>query len=272
MTAPFVVFFYLLFALFTQVSAAPPASEARIISLVPSNTELLFALGFGSSLVGISDFCNTPGQTASITKVGGMELNLERIAGLHPTLIIDLNRMHKRYELIFRQMSLRYLNIEINRLEEIPSAAVRLSEELGSPDKGVSFCGEWASEFSRLTSNVQNTRPRVYIEIWDAPLQAAARESFIGQMVRLAGGENVIVDSTSGFPVVADEDVIKANPQIILLAYPIDDVSRIRNRPGWSDIDAIRKNRVYKIDHDILVRPGPRALAGVSALSNIIKN
>jgi len=271
MTARFVLFFFLLFALFTPVTAAPSASEARIISLVPSNTKLLFALGFGPSLVGISDFCNAPGQTASIPQVGGMELNLERIAGLHPTIIIDLNSMHKRYELLFRQMSLQYLNIEIDRLEEIPSAALRLSQELGAADRGTSFCNEWASEYSRLTSNVQNARPRVYIEIWDTPLQAAAQESFIGQMVRLAGGENIIGDSSSGFPVVAGEDVIKANPGIILLAYPIDDVSRIRNRPGWSDIDAVRNNRVYKIDHDILVRPGPRALAGVSALSNIIK-
>lgn len=261
--------FCMLFLMISPIFACY-GGELRIISLVPETTEFLSTLGFGSSLVGISDSCVVPPETALIPRVGGMELNLEKIAGLKPTLIVDLNGSHKRYELFFSQLALKYLNIEISRLEGIPSAAVRLSQELGSPAKGDSFCEAWNRELSHFSSFTAQAKPRVYIETWDTPLQSATRESFIGQLVQLAGGENIVFNPSTAFPVVTDEEIIRENPEVILLAYPIDDTSKVETRSGWGDIDAVRKKRIFKIDDERLLRPGPMALKNIKHLSSLI--
>ena len=108
--------------LLTHVFALPGfGGEARIISLVPEITEFLLEMGGGNALVGVSDTCALPGDTALIPRVGSIELNMEKIVALKPTAIFDLNGAHKRYELLFRQLSLTYVNIGIDRLADIPS-------------------------------------------------------------------------------------------------------------------------------------------------------
>lgn len=257
--------------LLTHVFALPGfGGEARIISLVPEITEFLLEMGGGNALVGVSDTCALPGDTALIPRVGSIELNMEKIVALKPTAIFDLNGAHKRYELLFRQLSLTYVNIGIDRLADIPSAAVRLANELGTPERGAAFMAAWDRELSGLSSRHGHPKPRIYIETWDAPLQSATEKSFIGQLVQLAGGENVISDSSSRYPVVTDLQVINSNPEVILIAYPIGDISRIGSRPGWGDIDAVRKKRVYQLD-DAYIRPGSAVLKNISRLSDIIQ-
>ncbi|MBP7633149.1 ABC transporter substrate-binding protein, partial [Candidatus Ozemobacteraceae bacterium] len=206
-----------------------------------------------------------------IPRIGSIELNIEKIATLKPTAILDLNGAHKRYELLFRQLSLAYTNIEIEHLADIPSVAVRLSYELGTPDRGTAFTTAWKRELSSLSSRSGHPKPRVYIETWDAPLQSATEESFIGQLIQVAGGENVFTDSSNRYPVVTDLQVITSNPEVIFIAYPIGDISRISSRPGWGDIDAVRKKRVYRLD-DTHIRPGAGILKNLSRLSDMINN
>lgn len=246
--------------------------DARVISLDPQATEFLHTLGQQNSLVGVSDSCVLPEEAPLVPRVGSTELNMEKIAALKPTLILDLNGAHKRYELLFRQLSLNYLNIEMTRLEDIPSAAARLSGELGAFDRGAAFTDAWNREFSRLSAISVHPKPRVYIETWDAPLQSATEKSFIGQLVQLAGGDNIIRDTPISFPVVTDLQVIRANPEVILIAYPISDISQIGSRAGWGDIDAVRKRRVYRLDDASLLRPGPSALKNILHLSGLIIN
>ncbi|HOY65838.1 MAG TPA: helical backbone metal receptor [Candidatus Ozemobacteraceae bacterium] len=264
--------------LLTLASLLPAAGQTpaalslppRIISLDPSATEFLYALGAGNRLVGVSDSSRTASE-AALPRVGGMELNLERISRLQPTHIIDLNGRHKRYELLFRQIGFPYLSLEISQLEGIPSAAVRLAEALNSPEQRSAFLNRWQKELEELTSRAAQPRPRVYIELWDAPLQAAGRNSLIGQLVRCAGGENILASPSDAFPVITPAEVLKANPEVILVAYPVGDLSRIGQRPGWGDIDAVRKNRVFAIDPDELAQPSPLALKGLRQLINLLK-
>ncbi|HOT28240.1 MAG TPA: helical backbone metal receptor [Candidatus Ozemobacteraceae bacterium] len=244
--------------------------ESRIVSLAPEITEFLLELGGGSSIVGVSDSCSLPADASLIPRIGTVELNMERLVRLKPTAILDLNGAHRRYELLFRQLSLRYVNIGIDQLADIPSAAVRLSNELGTPDRGTAFTATWERQLSRLVSKHAHPKPRVYIETWDAPLQSATEKSFIGQLVQLAGGENVISDSSNRYPVVTDIQIITSNPEVIFIAYPIGDISRISSRPGWGDIDAVRKKRVYQLG-DEQNRLGSAALKNLLALSNLLR-
>ncbi len=247
------------------------AGEPRIISLVPEITDFLLGLNGENAIVGVSDSCTVPADTSLIPRVGSIELNMERIVTLKPTVILDLNGAHRRYELLFRQLSLKYENIEMEQLSDIPSTAMRLANELGTPDRGAAFTASWNRELSSLSSRHGHPKPRVYIETWDAPLQSATEQSFIGQLVQSAGGENVFTDSSNRYPVVTDLQVITSNPEVIFIAYPIGDISRISSRAGWGDIDAVRKKRVYRLDN-AQIRPGSGVLKTLSHLSKLINS
>lgn len=238
---------------------------SRIVSLVPSQTELLFALGYGSQVVGISDYCNFPAKTAEISKVGGLDLNVEKIMSLKPNLVLDLNSMNRKYQLLFSQLGLNYVNFNVSRLEDIPDMAGKICLILeGSADKARSFQQEWKTRLEKLSS-INSSPLRVYLEIWDAPMQAAGPASFIGAMIKTCGGENVIKENQD-YPVVNSEHVIAADPEVILIVYPHPDLASIKKRPGWSGISAIKKNRVHALNQDLFVRPGPRNLEALDTL------
>ncbi|MEW6713430.1 MAG: helical backbone metal receptor [Candidatus Riflebacteria bacterium] len=256
----------ILLSLFICISfSLSAAGTSRIVSLVPSQTELLFALGYGPQVVGISDYCNFPARTAEISKVGGLDLNVEKIMSLKPNLVLDLNSMNRKYQLLFSQLGLNYVNFNVSRLEDIPEMAGKICQILdGNEDKAQSFQQEWKTRLEKLSS-INSSPLRVYLEIWDTPMQAAGPASFIGALIKTCGGENVIKESQD-YPVVNSEHIIAADPEIILIAYPHPDLDSIKKRPGWSGISAIKKNRVHALDQDLFVRPGPRNLEALDIL------
>lgn len=249
---------------------AKSMANNRIISLVPSHTELLYALSSGQEIVGVSDYCNYPEQVADKPKVGGLQLNIEKILSLRPTLLLDLNSMNKRYEMIFRQLGLNYVNIEINKLSDIPAAAEKIAKILGHPQRSKSFIENWNKKIVDLTANPSENAPTIYLEIWDQPMQAAGRASFMGELLNAAGATNAIKQQTD-YPVVNSEHVISANPDIILLAYPLPDLESVLNRPGWKNITAAKNKHIFSLNQDLFVRPGPRNLQALENLKKIIE-
>jgi len=245
--------------------------EHRIISLMPSQTELLFYMGFGENLVGVSDYCNFPPEVKNLPKIGGLELNLEQIVLLKPSVIVDLGGMHQKYAFFFQQVGIKYTDYRINSLDDIPSAAVSLAHDLRKPERGERFRKQWKETINGL-SPMPQISPKVYVEIWDEPIQSAGPSSFIGEMIEKVGGKNIIPQDIQNYPIVNPEQIIKANPDFILIAYPIPDIEKIYERPGWSEISAIRRKNVIKLDYDIFVRPGPRCLEGMKMLSKIFSS
>jgi iron complex transport system substrate-binding protein len=263
--------FSILLTLVALCSSAQNLVQTRIVSLIPSQTEMLFKLGFGDKVVGVSDYCNFPPETSKITKIGGLEINIEKVMALRPTLVLDLNSMHRRYELLFGQLGLNYVNMNINKLSDIPETAKQISTILGSATKGNEFVENWHKGMSEITLNSSDIEPKVYLEIWDQPMQAAGPTSFMGEMVTTAHGQNIITNQTD-YPVVNSEHVIAADPDIILIAYPLTNLESIKNRPGWKNITAIRKNNIFALNQDLFVRPGPRNIDGLKELRRIFSN
>jgi iron complex transport system substrate-binding protein len=257
----------LLFAPFRLSSA----SGFRIVSLVPSQTEILFELGLGPEIVGVSEYCNFPPEAASLPKVGGIEINLEKLVSLNPTTIVDLNGMHRRYELFFAQIGVKYLDVSIKKLREIPTGAQRMADYFGRGPLGAKFVESWNKRFEQETLPLPNS-PKVYVEIWDTPMQGAGPASFLGEIIEAAGGRNVLRHDVSPFPVVNGEQIVQANPDVIIVSYPLDDLNRIRKRAGWSEISAIRRDRLFALEVDTLVRPGPRCLDAVKTLRTLFQS
>ncbi len=256
----------LVFAMITSMPIL--AADHRIISLVPSQTELLFEMGFGSQVVGVSDFCNFPDAARQIDKIGGLELSIEKIVALRPTLLVDANSMHKKYQPLFYQLGLNYVNYVTTRLEHLPSVACELANLLQEPGKGKIFSEAWNSRLRKLDLKRPAKQVLVYFEIWDTPAQAAGQTSFIGELIARAGGTNISSDQND-FPLVSSEAVIKADPDVILVAYPLPKLENIKNRAGWGSLKAVKSNSLFALDQDLFVRPGPRNLEGLEQLNKI---
>lgn len=259
----------IIFILSVNILNATQISKNRIISLVPSNTELLFAMGFGDDVVGISDYCNYPAETKRIVSVGGLNLNLEKIASLRPSIVIDLNGMHARYHDILAKLGVNYVDFKIKKIADIPIVAIEISKLLGEPKKGLDFQNKWNKKIANLKIKKINKPLKVYFEIWDSPKQAAGTESYINDIIEAAGGENVI-QSNVEYPTVNSETIAKLAPEVIFISYPSQDINIVKNRPGWDLIPAVKNNRIYKLKQDFFVRPGPRNLEAIEQLNEYL--
>lgn len=259
---------FLLFA--AAGSSITAAASQRIISLAPSQTELLFAMGMGELVVGITDYCNFPAETANIPRIGNQELNIERVMALKPSILIDINGMHRKYEMLFSQLGLNYVNFHLKKISQLPDIALEIAEITGKKEAGVTFAENWNRQLAELEASGNENKPKAYFEIWDTPMQAAGPESFIGELLARAGFENIL-SSTQEYPVINHEVIIQANPDYIFLAYPVKDTSSVQKRPGWQNLNAVAKNHVYCLDQDLFVRPGPRNLEGLKLLNQLLK-
>lgn len=270
MPEKFLTFICILAICLISAGSGPCAAENRILSLAPSQTELLFALGLGDQVVGVSDFCNYPPEAASRTSIGGLELNIEQIMSLRPSILVDVNNLHKKYEMLFRQLGLNYVNFSVTKLEHLPQAAEQLAEILSVPQKGLDFATSWNGQIESLALNKPEHPVKVYLEIWDTPMQAAGNNSYIGEMVNRAGGSNILSDQID-FPVINSETIISADPDVILISYPLPNLDIIKKRAGWASLKAVKNNQIYALDQDLFVRPGPRNLAGIAQLNKIFR-
>jgi len=252
-----------------EVGAAPAARQ-RVISLMPSQTELLFALGFGDRVVGVSDHCNEPAAVRSLPKVGAMELNLERIVGLRPDLIVDLDSMHEQYRLFFDRVGIPYRTYPLRRLDDIASVAGAMAADLGDPAAGTRFLASWTAQWPARVATGAG-RLRVYAEIWDSPPQGAGNGSFIAEVIERAGGGNILDGAPVPFPLVSAEEVVRRNPDVILLLYPTPDPTLITRRPGWDQVTAIKRGRIFVLNQDLYVRPGPRCPEAVASLAALLE-
>ena len=238
----------------------------RIISLIPSSTEILFAIGFGKDIIAVSKYCNYPSQEIEkLPRIGDQNLDIEKIVALKPTILVDTNGIHKRYENTFKKLNLNYINISIKSVNDIPKEASRLSKLLGEENKSDDFITNWNNEISNLSNN-NNVKPKIYMEIWNNPIQAVGGNNIMNNMIITAGGINVL-ENQNDFPIVNNEIIMLANPDIIFLAYPDANIESVKNRPGWKNINAIKNNRIFSINQDIIVRPGPRNIQAIKAIN-----
>ncbi len=116
-------------------------------------------------------------------------------------------------------------------------------------------------------------RPKVFYQVWDDPLMAAGQKALIGNLIEMAGGRNIFDDVAKNYPRVASEEVLRRNPDIIIGPRPDDlDAARqkIRNRPGWQHITAVRQGRIEFVDGNLISRPSPRIVDGLEAVAEII--
>lgn len=246
-----------------------PRPPQRIVSTAPSVTEVLFALGLGRRVVGVSDADDYPPEgLRGKARVGGVILNAERILTLRPDLVVGVAGLQQgQLERLIR-LGLPVLAVEARSLEETFAQVHLLGRVTGRAPAAEQLVAGLRTRTAEVMRRVQGRAgPRVYVEIWDQPLQTAGAGTFIHDLVRRAGGRNLFAD-LRGWPQVAPEAVILRDPEVILLTYP--GRRRLVVRPGWARVSAVRAGRVHEVDASLISRPGPRLVDGLEQIARLL--
>ncbi|QWE01477.1 ABC transporter substrate-binding protein [Polynucleobacter sp. JS-Mosq-20-D10] len=241
-----------------EVAVVFDKTPQRIVSLLPSLTESVCALGKCSTLVGVDRFSNWPQSIQGLPKLGGMgDINIERIVQLKPDVVL----LEKASPVVARlnELGIKTFSLDVKSMHDEERALQKLDLLLGTSESPRVW-NQVQKEITRAGKQLSsgNKNIRVYFEVNPAPF-AAGSTSFIGEILTELNLVNIIPKGLGPFPKINPEFVVKAKPDVILLTEST--IADIQKRPGWSSIPAVSKNRicVFKDDQkDILVRPGPR--------------
>ncbi|MDD5108946.1 MAG: cobalamin-binding protein [Candidatus Omnitrophica bacterium] len=265
------IFLAVFFGLFFYSTAF---AYARYISLAPSTTEILFALGLDEEIVGVSSYCNYPAQAKNKNRIGDFSSpNIEKIISLKPDYIFCTGLEQAPVITQLKQLKLNVYVADPVNVEELLKTIKEIGEITKRTSQATVLIQQMRNQIQAVTSKVelipQGKRIKVFLEIWHEPLMTAAGGSFVDELVTLAGGINIAHDLPRPYCSFSAESVISLNPQCIILAYMDKEapLKLIKQRFGWERIDAVKNGRIFNdIDPDILLRPGPRITKGLSQI------
>ena len=250
-----------------------PQPVRRIVSLAPSLTETIYALGLQDRLVGDTDYCNYPPDAQKKTKVGGgINPSLEEIAALHPDLVL-VTKAFNRLETVHGLENLGIVSYatDPHTVEAIISSSKKLAEILGAPESGSSLSNELQHRMAELQRKLGSQPAKsVLFVVWTQPLISVGQKTFIADAIRYAGATS-IVNAEQDWPQVSLEEVARLQPDFLVFAAGHSDsvaeeVEELASLPGWQLVDAVT-NRRYAVISDAVNRPAPRIVDAIEELA-----
>lgn len=249
-----------------RVSVARPAQ--RIVSLAPHVTELLFAVGAGSLIVGTPEYSDYPEGAKRIPRIGNANgLDLERIAALRPDLVVAWQSGNPSWVLdrILQSKMTIFLS-EPRKIEDIASNMKRLGLLAGNAEAAAQASRHFLERYRSLQARYSQRSPvSVFYQVWSEPLMTINHAHLISAVIRLCGGVNVFADLPMLVPRIGVEAVLQAQPQVIVAAGAADSQALAGWRK-WPQLDAVRKGNLFLIPYDEIARHTPRVLDGAERL------
>lgn len=262
-------------ALSSTAIAAPPQ---RIVSLAPSVTETLFALGVGDRVVGVSAYCDYPEAATRIDKVGTfLQPNVERILAKHPDLVIAVPSPGNRAPVeSLTDLGLRVLIVNPERIDEIIAAIRQIADAVGEPAAGARLIADIERDVKAIEAQVAGAPPlRTLLLVGRAPFIAAGAGTYQDELVTRAGGVNIAASSGQRWPNLTLEFIVAAAPQVIIDASMGSEeaTDRAASVEFWQDfptIPAVRDGRIHGYRAYELLRPGPRVAQTLATVARYI--
>lgn len=248
------------------------AKPVRIVSLIPSTTEIAFALGLGNKVVGVTSNDNYPNSVLKLPKVGDFNINIEKLISLKPDLILAHVSNNKDAVVKLRKLGFNVLVTDAKCIKDIYKSIAlvgRACDKMNDVEKLIAHLEQQKLKiFSKAVISKKNSKKM--IKVWfeaDENLFSGGKGTFINELIELAGGYN-ITRSYAGWVKLGPEYVLRENPDVIINAY--NGKENITNRAGWDSVSAVKSGRVVNIDPDIISRPGPRIIEALSTISIIL--
>jgi iron complex transport system substrate-binding protein len=238
----------------------------RIVSLAPSITETLFALGLGDRVVGVTTFCNYPPEAAQKTKVGDtLKPNIETVIALKPDLVIVSTA--SQLEQFVRDMDKFAVPVYVSNPRDIQGAIASIEmigDITGASDRAAELAAGMRERINKIQSRVSGTdeRPNVLFILGVEPLITIGRLSFVNELILRAGGQSISGDLNAEYPQYSLESAVARRPEVIFFQASGEQIpARLTETP------AARAGRVFHIDDDLLLRPGPRIVEGLEQMA-----
>jgi iron complex transport system substrate-binding protein len=256
-----------------------PAPARRIVSLAPNLTEIVFALGLGDRLVGVTDFCDFPPEATRIPRVGGvMAPSTERVLELTPDLVLATTVGNREGETLgLARLGLPLVVTDPRDLDGVARSFELVGRAASAPEAGARLAAAFRTRLAKVREAVAGRpRPRTLLLVWPDPLVAAGPRSFLTALLEAAGGANALAGPAAPavaeqYPRLGIESVLALAPEVIVVAAYRDTgaeaIERLRRYP---QVPAVRDGRIAAIDHTVLVRPGPRLADAAEALARAI--
>lgn len=254
-----------------------PSHAQRIVSLAPSITETIFAVGAGDAVVGVTDYCNYPDEAKKKQRVGGVvNPSIETIVSLKPDLIVLSMEGNVRED--FKKLTSFGIPVFITNPRNLRGIYTSI-EQLGTLTGRKESAGRLVKSLRLRVDSIRaivsvEKKQSVMVFVSLQPIIVVGQNTFFAELIELAGGTNVTKKGASTYPTYSREAVLKTNPDVLIfmsdvLANPADLVTLF---PEWTKLKAYRQKKIFRINADIVSRPGPRAVDGLEALHNLIKH
>ncbi|NGZ75965.1 ABC transporter substrate-binding protein [Saccharibacillus sp. VR-M41] len=240
------------------------AAPAKIVSLAPSETESLFALGLDQEIVGVSDNDDYPEAAKSKPKMGGFELNTEAIVAARPDIVFVADVTDDATVESLRGLGLKVFKFNPDTLEDVMNDIAVYGEITDRQAEAKSVTDKMRGDIEKVrtaaASIEEGERKTVYLEF--SPGWTVGKGEFMDELIDTSGAVNAAADTT-GWSEVDAEAIIDANPDVILYSKLSVDPQTIRDRSGWNGIEAVKAGRLFAIDDNLVSRPGPRLTEGL---------
>jgi cobalamin transport system substrate-binding protein len=252
--------------------AAPPK---RIVSLVPSVTEILYALGAERRLVGVTDFCDFPPEARTQPKVGGMVApSLEAIVALKPDLVIATTEGTREDTVTqLSRLKIAVYLVAAHQVADVTSLIRRLGELTGSESAAAPLVARLEQRIEAVKKAVgPQARPRVLYVLWPEPLIVPGRGALVTELIQIAGGQSLTADDPDAWPRYSLEAAVARSPEVILLANHGAGTGAVEVEK-WrrlASLPAVKSGRLISVNGDLMHRYGPRFVDGLEQLARAI--
>ncbi|WP_394121374.1 ABC transporter substrate-binding protein [Planococcus donghaensis] len=250
-----------------------------IVSMVPSNTEIVYELGAGDKMVGVSDFDNFPEEATEVEKIGGQEFNVEKIISLQPDLVLAHESGLGVGDAGLQQLRDAGLDVFVVNnaisFEEVYDSITVIAQATGTMETAESIVSEMevqVAEIEELANTIEEPKT-VFLEVGSQPdIYTTGKGTFMDEMLTLINAENVAGD-LEGWVSMDPEAIVTADPDVIIStegAYVEDAVEQIKSRSGFAEVTAVKEDAVYNLDSDMLTRSGPRLSEGLMEMAQAV--
>jgi iron complex transport system substrate-binding protein len=257
------------------VAVTMAREPARIVTFAPSDTEILFALGEGAKVVGVSgSFDDYPAAAQAIAHVGGengVEPNLEKVVALHPDLLVTFGGKQD-WKTRIREAGIPVFSIDSTSLDDLFHDIDTVGRLTGAVAQAQTLVASMRARDATVEHTVAAEAPvSCFFEVYYPPLSTVGPGSFIFDLLRRAGCDPVTKDATSAYPEWSVDQLVKDDPQVYLVgSAPGVSAAAIARRPGFSAIAAVKGGRIEIVDSDLVTRNGPRMIDGLEALAKAL--
>ena len=255
----------------TRVSL--PVTINRILSLAPSSTEIVYALGAGPRVVGLDRYSDWPPETRTVERVGAnIDPSLEKIVGLKPDLVLTATTANtQRTAETLRGLGIAVYTSRSERLDDIYRDIDGIGDAIGRSDAAHALNASLRARLDAVRARVAG-EPTVSaaVIVWSEPLVVAGPGSHVGELLLAAGGRNAVDDAKQPFPTYSLERLVARAPEALLIGTHGDHTPPLGSLERLTTLPAVRDRRLFPVDGDLLFRPGPRMAEGAEVLARLL--